>query len=49
MDVALNGASDAEIGLVSFTPAAEPDWVVQAEKIRSDMGSLKEKTVKLKE
>ncbi|GMH33333.1 hypothetical protein BSKO_01167 [Bryopsis sp. KO-2023] len=45
---ALNGASDLELGGVDEASVV-PDWVVQAERIRTEMGLLKDKINKLKE
>lgn len=49
MGAALEAVSDAEIGLVGVSAAVVPDWVVQAERIRTDIGSVKDKMNKLKE
>lgn len=49
MDAALTTASDAEIGLVGVSASVVPDWVVQAERIRTEIGTVKDKMNKLKE
>lgn len=50
IDAALNGASgDVEGGFVGVVGAVTPDWVVQSEKIKTEMGILKDRLNKLKE
>ena len=40
--------SDVEVGFDRLSPTA-PDWVLQAERIRTEMGVLQEKLTSLKE
>lgn len=45
---ALTGPSDLEMGLDDVSPSA-PDWMLQAERIRNEMGTLQDKLISLKE
>jgi syntaxin 16 len=49
LGAALDGASDLEHGTASISATFAPAWVQKSEKIKGDMGILRERLNKLKE
>lgn len=43
------GSTDPENGAAGAAPRIQPAWVVKSEKVRVDLGLLKERLDKLKE